>query len=195
MCRRAEEPQPRTVGAPLRHAAALAWGNLRGCVTIASRIRCRSIRTCGRLVHPELVHGSKCGRSLRFEVLPAIEVGHGRWLGKACRETLECKCIEHEAAKLYAGRRKEQLDLAQCDVMLLHMKQEVTTFTHREEVIPVDHRFQHRSVLGRHHFLTTTPNILWNRPIAAIGDQPARCDDALAGQFAVETNQHDAAWM
>src|SRR6516162_4006530 len=93
------------------------------------RIRCRSIRTCGRLVHPELVHGSKCGRSLGFEVLPAIEVGHGRWLGKAYRETLERKCIQYEAAKLHASRRKKQLDFAQCDVMLLHMKQEVATFT------------------------------------------------------------------
>jgi hypothetical protein len=35
-------------------------------------IHCRSIGTCSGLVHPELVHGSKCGRSLGFEVLPAI---------------------------------------------------------------------------------------------------------------------------
>src|SRR5262249_772343 len=148
----------------------------------------------GRSVHADRDDGNKWGRSLSFEAPPVIQVGHSRWLRKARCETLERESVQYEATKLHTVRREEQFDLAQGDVMLLHVKQEVTTFIGREEIIPVDNRLQRRSVLGRHHSLTPMPNILWNRPIAAIRDEPARCNNAPARQFAVETNQHDAAW-
>ena len=99
-----------------------------------------------RLPHLKLVHRGEDVGSLRFESVPAIEVGHGRPVGKARRESVQLRRIQNKALKFHVVRRDEGLDLGQRDPMLLHVKQEIATFVGREKILPLRQRFQQRVV-------------------------------------------------
>src|SRR5689334_5200236 len=88
------------------------------------------------LLHPELIHAGKCIGMPRFNVVPAIEVGHRPTIvGEQCPVFLQSITVESKAEKSQFVFSEESLDRRNRRALLLHVKQEIAALAHAEVVV------------------------------------------------------------
>src|SRR5262249_9869089 len=96
------------------------------------------------LLYPELIHAGKGPWVFRLELLPKIEVGHGRIGRKSKSKGLIGARMHLEAEKFQAMLAQKGLDLGNGKPVLLHVEQEIATFTDAEEIRVAGYRCHRR---------------------------------------------------
>src|SRR5437667_158277 len=100
---------------------------------------------CLCLLHPELIHADEGHRVLGLELVPLIEVAHGRVGREAC--SIGSARRSGEAEKCETMRAHEGGDVRDRELLLLHIEQQIAALAGREEVRVLRHIAQRRALL------------------------------------------------
>jgi hypothetical protein len=83
-------------------------------------------------LYPELVHGQKSGGTFRFELVPAIQIGHGPVHEKALGVFVAHGSVEAKKRKIVG--REEFFDRRNGGLVLLDVKKHIPATARRKEI-------------------------------------------------------------